>query len=123
MKTELVQTLTATFESHAQKTEEGVEFWLARDLQSLLGYTKCDNFLNVVSKAKTACEVSGHQVRDHFTDVGKTIQMPKGSEKEVFERGIRPENLPPAEDVKKVERRLASEEKKSLKNPDALPPE
>lgn len=38
----------------------------------------------------------------------------------LLERGIRPESLPPAEDVKKVERRLASEEKKSLKNPDAL---
>lgn len=38
----------------------------------------------------------------------------------LLERGIRPESLSPAEDVKKVERRLASEEKKSLKNPDAL---
>ena len=38
----------------------------------------------------------------------------------LLERGIRPETLPPAEDVKKVERRLASEDKKSLKNPDAL---
>lgn len=37
-----------------------MEFWLARDLQHLLGYTKWDNFLNVVSKAKTACEVSGY---------------------------------------------------------------
>ncbi len=83
MKTELVQTLTTTFEAHAQQTEGGVEYWLARDIQFLLGYTKWDNFLNVVSKAKTACEVSGHQVRDHFADVGKTIQMPKGAEKEV----------------------------------------
>ena len=41
----------------------------------------------------------------------------------LLERGIRPEILPAAEDVKKVERRLASEAKKSLKNPDALPPE
>ena len=41
----------------------------------------------------------------------------------LLERGIRPETLPAAEDVKKVERRLASEEKKSLKNPDALPSE
>jgi DNA-damage-inducible protein D len=49
----------------------------------LLGYTKWDNFLNVVAKAKTACEVSGHQVLDHFADVGKTIAMPKGAEKEV----------------------------------------
>jgi DNA-damage-inducible protein D len=38
----------------------------------------------------------------------------------LLERGIRPESLPPAEDVKKVERRLSSEEKKSLKTPDVL---
>jgi DNA-damage-inducible protein D len=36
--------------------------------------------------------------------------------KMLTERGIIPENLPAAEDVKKVERRLASEEKKMLKN-------
>lgn len=83
MKTELVQSLTTNFEAHAQQTESGVEFWLARDIQYLLGYTKWDNFLNVVSKAKTACEGSGHAVLDHFADVGKTIAMPKGAEKEV----------------------------------------
>lgn len=83
MKTELVQSLTTNFEAHAQQTESGVEFWLARDIQHLLGYTKWDNFLNVVSKAKTACDVSGHAVPDHFADVGKTIAMPKGAEKEV----------------------------------------
>ena len=83
METELVQTLTTTFEAHAQQTEGGVEYWLARDIQFLLGYAKWDNFLNVVSKAKTACEGSGHQVRDHFADVGKTIQMPKRAEKEI----------------------------------------
>ena len=38
----------------------------------------------------------------------------------LLERGIRPESLPAAEDVKKVERRLATEEKKSLKNPEGL---
>jgi DNA-damage-inducible protein D len=38
----------------------------------------------------------------------------------LLERGIRPESLPPSEDVKKVERRLTSEEKKSTKNPDSL---
>ena len=281
MKTELVQTLTTTFEAHAQQTESGVEYWLARDIQYLLGYAKWDNFLYVVSKAKPACEVSGHRVADHFADVGKMVDLGSGSQREVddlmltryacyliaqngdpkkpeiafaqtyfaiqtrraelieqrlleaervlarrklsatekelsaviyeqtggnedfalirskgdqalfgkttlamkaqwkvpdnrpladfaptiilkakdfateitifntrqhgmqsesaissehitnnqavrktlLERGIRPETLPAAEDVKKVERRLASEEKKSLKNPDALPPE
>ena len=83
MKTELVKTLTNTFEAHARQAESGVEFWLARDLQHLLGYSKWDNFLNVLSKAKTACEVSGHLVADHFADVGKTIAMPKSAEKEV----------------------------------------
>ena len=34
----------------------------------------------------------------------------------LIERGIVPENLPPAEDVKKVERRLESEKKKALAN-------
>ena len=83
MKSDIIQSLTSIFEAHAQQTEDGVEFWLARDIQHLLGYTKWDNFLNVVSKAKTACEVSGHQVSDHFADVGKTIAMPKGAEKVV----------------------------------------
>lgn len=83
MKTEIVHSLTNTFEAHAQQTESGIEYWLARDIQHLLGYTKWDNFLNVVSKAKTACEVSERAVADHFADVGKTIAMPKGAEKEV----------------------------------------
>lgn len=78
MKTDLILTLTNDFEAHARKTEENIEFWLARDLQKLLGYDKWVNFLNVVSKAKIACESSGHAVSDHFADVGKTIQMPKG---------------------------------------------
>lgn len=83
MKTELVRTLTATFEGHAQQTEGGVEFWLARDLQHLLGYSKWDNFLGVVGKAKTACEVSGHPVADHFADVGKMVDLGSGSQREV----------------------------------------
>jgi len=83
MKTELVQTLTTTFEAHAQQTEGGVEYWLARDIQYLLGYAKWDNFLNVVFKAKTACEVSGHRVADHFADVGKMVDLGSGSQREV----------------------------------------
>lgn len=83
MKTDLIQTLTASFEAHAQQTDSGIEFWLARDLQHLLGYAKWDNFLNVVSKAKTACEVSGHQATDHFADVGKMVDLGSGSQREV----------------------------------------
>lgn len=83
MKKEIIQSLVNNFESYAKKTEEGVEFWLARDLQQLLGYDKWDNFLNVISKAKITCENTDNQVSDHFANVGKTIQMPKGAQKEV----------------------------------------
>jgi DNA-damage-inducible protein D len=83
MKTEIVHMLTGTFEAHAQQAENGIEFWLARDLQHLLGYDEWRNFTTVISKAKTACEMSVHSVGDHFVDVNKTISMPKGAEKEV----------------------------------------
>jgi DNA-damage-inducible protein D len=78
MKSDVVQTLTVTFEGHAQRTEAGVEFWLARDLQHLLGYAKWDNFLNVVSKATIGCEVAGHTVADHFADVRKMVDIAGG---------------------------------------------
>ncbi len=199
MKTEIVKAPTETFEGHAQHTEAGVEFWLARDLQHLLGYAEWRNFGTVVSRAKTACELSGHPVADHFVGVNKMVDLGSGSQdfalirskgdqalfskstqamkaqwnvpdgrpladfaptiilkakdfaaeitifnarqhqmgneaaisqehisnnqavrKTLLERGIRPEILPPAEDVKKTERRLAAEDKKSLRKPDAL---
>lgn len=83
MKPDLIQTLTTTFEGHAQRTEHGIEYWLARDLQVLLGYSKWDNFLNVVTKAKTACEVSGHTVADHFADVGKMVDLGSGGQRQI----------------------------------------
>lgn len=84
MKTELIQSLTNTFEAHAQQTEGGVEYWLARDLQYLLGYTEWRNFSNtVISKAKTACEISSHAVSDHFVDVNKMVDLGSGSSREV----------------------------------------
>jgi DNA-damage-inducible protein D len=83
MKLELIHSLTENFQAHAQQTENGIEFWLARDLQHLLGYSKWDNFLNVITKAKIACELSGHMVADHFADVGKMVDLGSGSQREV----------------------------------------
>jgi DNA-damage-inducible protein D len=84
MKSDLIHSLTENFEGHAQQTESGVEYWLARDLQHLLGYAEWRNFnQSAVSKAKTACEVSGHPVSDHFVDVNKMIQLAKGAEREI----------------------------------------
>jgi DNA-damage-inducible protein D len=83
MKKDIVYKLTENFEDFLQITEEGIEFWLARDLQHLLGYGKWDNFQNVISKAKTACEISGQNISDHFADVGKMVEIGSGAQKEV----------------------------------------
>jgi DNA-damage-inducible protein D len=84
MEINLIQQLTFSFEGHAQQTENGVEFWLARDLQHLLGYAEWRNFnQTAISRAKTACEVSGHAISDHFVDVNKKIQLAKGAERHI----------------------------------------
>ena len=83
MKTAVIQTLTSTFEAHAQQTENGIEYWLARDLQHLLGYDEWRNFNTAISKAKTACEVSGHRVSDHFVGVNKMVGLGSGSQREI----------------------------------------
>ena len=83
MKKELVTTLTDNFELHAQQTESGIEYWLARDLQQLLGYTEWRNFGLAIRKAKTACEVTDHNISDHFVDINKMVKLGSGSEREI----------------------------------------
>jgi len=83
MEKAIIQSLTNNFEEHSYTTEEGIEFWFARDLQHLLKYAKWENFNKVITKAKTACEVSGNDISNHFPDIRKTIEMPKGASKEI----------------------------------------
>lgn len=83
MKKELIATLTENFELHAQQTEGGIEYWLARDLQHLLGYGQWKNFVQVIAKAKTACEMSGHEVSNHFADVGKMVEIGSGGKRQI----------------------------------------
>jgi DNA-damage-inducible protein D len=82
MKKETIAKLNQNFEGYAYE-QDGVEYWLARELQELLDYTQWRNFLNVIDKARIACKTSGNEVLDHFADVSKTIPMPKGAEKQI----------------------------------------
>ena len=82
MEKNIIQKLNKTFEQAAYE-QDGIEYWLARELQELLDYTQWRNFLNVIEKAKEACRNSGNQVFDHFADVSKTIPMPKNAVKEI----------------------------------------
>ena len=84
MKSELIQSLHSQFEQAVQIEEEtGVEFWRARDLQKLLGYSHWRNFEPVIKKAITSCQNSGYDQNDHFARARKVTPLPKGAEREV----------------------------------------
>lgn len=74
-----------TFEAIKHYTEEGQEFWYARELQSVLEYAQWRRFSEAIDRAKQACLNSGYNVTDHFAEVGKTIDMPKGAHKEILD--------------------------------------
>lgn len=83
MKQEVISHLTKTFEDFANKTDSGVEFWLARDLQHLLGYTEWRNFVKVINKAKTSCEASDNNILDHFVELNKMVTIGSGAQKNI----------------------------------------
>lgn len=68
-----------TFENIKHIDENGVEFWYARELQTVLEYTEWRNFNQVIDKAKLACENSGKRVVANFVDVNKTVQLNFGA--------------------------------------------
>jgi DNA-damage-inducible protein D len=80
----IVVKLHSSFEDMLQKDPEtGVEFWLARDLQMLLGYARWENFAKVIEKAITACRTSGYEPLDHFRDITKMVYVGSGAKREV----------------------------------------
>jgi len=82
MKTQEIKELFEQFEAVAAEYE-GVECWSAREMQTLLGYSKWENFVNVIDKAKDACTNAGEEVIYHFPDVRKMINLGKGAQKEI----------------------------------------
>jgi DNA-damage-inducible protein D len=82
MKKEFIADLFEKFENASYLFEE-IECWSARDLQSILGYSKWDNFSKVIDKAKVSCDNAGELVSNHFADIGKMIDLAKNAQREI----------------------------------------
>ena len=84
MEKQVVVRLHKSFEDAAYE-QDGVEYWLARDIQVLLGYDEWRNFAHVIEKARTACGNAGQNVFDHFVDVNKMVKLGSGSERSIYD--------------------------------------
>jgi DNA-damage-inducible protein D len=82
MEKQLITRLHRSFEDFAHE-KEGVEFWYARELQELLGYTNWQNFENIVTKAKTACNSANYEVGDHFINASKMVDIGSNGQREI----------------------------------------
>jgi DNA-damage-inducible protein D len=82
MEKKKIEQLNKNFEEAAYEQGD-IEYWLARELQQLLGYSDWRNFLNAVEKAKQSCETTGQRVIDHFVDINKMVKLGSGSERQI----------------------------------------
>jgi DNA-damage-inducible protein D len=75
----LPSTSLASFESLKRQNAHGAEYWSARDLQPLLGYSQWRRFEDAIKRAMISCEQSGNKTGHHFAGAGKPITGGKGA--------------------------------------------
>ena len=71
------------FESIRHTDDDGNEYWSARELSKVLGYTNWRNFTYAIEKARIACENSNHEPSDHFDGSIKMVQLGSGARRQV----------------------------------------
>lgn len=83
MDSNQVLQLKAVFDGIVHTTEDGIEFWYARELQRTLGYVRWENFELAIKKAMTSAQTAESVVADHFREVTKMVQIGSGANREV----------------------------------------
>ena len=82
-KGEAIGKLLDAFEASAHADDEGVQFWLARELAPLLGYDQYRNFVPVIEKSIESCMYAAEPPFDHFADVRKLVEIGSGAQREI----------------------------------------
>ena len=76
--------LKTSFDGVANTVEEShIEYWMARDLMPHLGYSRWENFVEAIDRAKTACSTQKVAISEHFRDVTKMISLPRGAQRPI----------------------------------------
>ena len=83
MDKELVEYSEQTFENIKHYTEDGQEFWYARELSKVLQYADWRNFQNTIFKAMEACQNSRNNIADHFGETTNMINLGKSARRQV----------------------------------------
>ena len=86
MEKNKIATLKRSFDEIAHThvdDSDSVEYWYARELQQLLGYSRWEDFERAVQRGITACENTGVPVENHFREVPKMVRLGSGSHREV----------------------------------------
>lgn len=72
---------TSPFEAIRKEAEDGSEYWNARELAKILGYTQYNKFTSAITRAEEACKNSGQAVSDHFTHVSEMVTIGSGAKR------------------------------------------
>ncbi|MDR2207835.1 MAG: hypothetical protein LBE22_02525 [Azoarcus sp.] len=72
-----------SLEGLKKANEHGAEYWSARDLQPLLGYSQWRRFEQAIERAVTSCKQSGNPPENHFAGAGKMIDLGKGGQRDI----------------------------------------
>ena len=74
-----------THHIESEDAKEKIEVWFARELQTILGYARWENFLVAIHRAVASCKSQQINVDDHFREVTKMIEIGKGGKREVVD--------------------------------------
>ena len=69
----------------SEDAKEQIEVWFARELQTILGYARWENFLVAIHRAVASCKSQQINVDDHFRDLTKMVELGSGSKREIID--------------------------------------